>query len=337
MPSSPPVYLMDSTGVVWLIWVANNGQFQSTPTDLSTSPTYFYLLDSITSQSWAVGILPNGHLTQPIASPTPSTTTSLLFFAPNGGGWLAQIFNSVLTTTATPTGIPCTTPISTLAPNVLNRLEENVAAPVFWQLQSEIYVALEEAMNDFLLLIGRPTQAVTQVITLAPNTVWQTLPEGIFLITDLFGPQGTIRKSNIFSYDYVMPGNVSPSWENDTGPYPRRWFPIGFNMFGVHPAPESVIQLTLTGIQYPVLESIWPPTGAENVPFHHEQFLPLELYAAHYARLKELGAEAQEGMALYDEYLSLARRFTTIEDKRDPVIFSRTLGAQARVSPISKR
>ncbi len=134
-----------------------------------------------------------------------------------------------------------------------------------------------------------------------------------------------------------MPRNLSPTWENDVGDYPFRWAPLGFNMFFVHPAPANTIQLTLTGIQYPVQESTWPPSGAETIPFHHECFEALELYATHYARLKEIGLEAQEGMTLYEQYLSLARRFTTIEDKRDPVIFSRVLGAQARVSPITKR
>lgn len=337
MPSQPPVYLQDSTGVVWLIWVANNGQLQSVATTLATGPTSFLLLDTTSNQTWAVSILPNGMLSQVTTSSLPTTQKTLLFFAPNGGGWNAQIVNGVLETVSAPGGITCTTPIITLAPNVLNRLEENVASPVFWKLHTEIYDFLVEALNDMILMIGRPTQAVSLPITLVPNTVWQTLPKGIFLISDLIGPQGTIRKANLFSYDYIMPGNVTPTWENDTATYPKRWFPLGFNMFGVHPAPSTAITLTLNGIQYPVQESIWPPTGAEIVPFHHEQFEMVELYAAHVARLKEMGAEAQEGMALYDEYLLLAKRFTMIEDKRDPVLFSRTLGAQARVSPISKR
>jgi hypothetical protein len=196
---------------------------------------------------------------------------------------------------------------------------------------------LVEAMNDLLLLVGRPTQAVNQVITLAANTVWQTLPKGVFLITDLIGPGGTIRKGNLFSMDYVMSGDGSPTWENDVADYPTKWGPLGFNLFFVHPAPSTAIQLTLTGIQYPVIEQVWPFSGAETVPFHHECQLALELYASHVARLKEMGQEFQESLSLYDEYLSLAKRFTTIEDKRDGVIFSRTIGAQARVSPITKR
>jgi len=322
---------------VWLLWVANNGQFQSTKTALATAPTAFFLLDSVTPQAWSVGILPNGKLAQPSATPLPAFQETLLFFSPNGAGWNAFITNGSLATISTATGIPCTTPLTTLAPNVLNRLEENVAAPVFWQLQLEIYDFLVEALNDMILLLGRPTQAVNVPIALTPNTVWQQMPQGIFLITDLVGPQGTLRKTNLFGYDYIMAGSGTPSWENDTAPYPRKWFPLGFNMFGVHPAPASPVQLTMTGIQYPVAEAVWPPTGAENIPFHHEFFVCAELYATHIARLKELGVDAQEGVALYDEYLSLMRRMTTIEDKRDGVLFSRTLGAQARVSPITRR
>src|SRR5271166_5079560 len=211
MPSSPPVYLMDSTGVVWLLWVANNGQLQSTVTTLTTAPTSFLILDSVTPQSWSAGILPNGMLSQLVPSPTQATQKTLLFYAPNNSAWNLQIVNGVLETISTTIGIPCNTPISTLAPNVLNRLEENVASPVFWKIHTEIYDFLVEALNDMILLLGRPMQAVGLPITLAPNTVWQTLPKGIFLITDLYGPQGTIRKSNLFSYDYVMPGHNTPS------------------------------------------------------------------------------------------------------------------------------
>ena len=81
-------------------------------------------------------------------------------------------------------------------------------------------------------------------------------------------------------------------------------------MFGVHPAPTSAIQLTMTGIQYPVTESTWPPTGAETVPFHHEQFLMAELYATSIARLKEMGVDAQEGMASF-----LQRRTATFNGR----------------------
>jgi hypothetical protein len=337
MPSQPPIYLMDSSGVVWLIWVANNGQFQSTPTTLVTAPTFFLLLDSLTPQAWSVGVLPNGMLSQPIATALPTTLNSLLIFAPNGGGWLIQIFDGVLTTTATSSGIPCTTPIATLANNVLARLEEQPPTPIFWKLRTEIYDFLVEAMNDMILLLGRPTQVVSQPITLNPNSVWQNIPQGVFLISNLYGPQGEVRRTNLFAQDYVMPGRGTPTWENETAPYPYRWGSLGFNMFFVHPAPETAIQLTMTGIQYPVTQSTWPPTGAEIIPFHHELFVCAEMYATHVARLKELGAEMQEGMTLYEQYLSLMRRFTEIEDRRDPVLFSRVLGAQATVSPITKR
>jgi hypothetical protein len=42
-------------------------------------------------------------------------------------------------------------------------------------------------------------------------------------------------------------------------------------------------------------------------------------------------------MALYQSYLDGAKRLTEIEDRRDPVVFSRNLGVQVGVSQTTKR
>jgi len=230
-------------------------------------------------------------------------------------------------------------PISNLVPQVQSRLEE-FAGPTgdgeFWSIQWELRTALIEAMNDLLLLIGRPTQTVNLPFNLTPNTVWQTVPKGLLLITDIWGWGSRLRKCDLHSLDYVM-ANWTPEWENDTDPAgPTKWAPLGFNMFLVHPATSVPQTVTLTAIAYPVTDT-YPYTGAETIPYHDECLAALEAYAAHYCRLKESGSEAQQSLQLYRDYLAVAERLTQIESRRDPVIFSKSFGAAAGLDSLVKR
>lgn len=250
-------------------------------------------------------------------------------------------------------GGSCDTPISTLARNVAYRLEEDPDDVIFWDLQIEIYTALAEAMSDLLLLVGRPTQIVQQPFTLQPNTVWQSLSafgygrggygtggygggtQSFVLLTDIQGPQSPLWKVSLADMDYVQ-SSWGPDWENDVADYPQRWFPVGLTQFGIHPAVSTPVQVLITGISYPVSD-VWPYNGSQIVPFHHEFFTALEEYAAHYCRIKETGAEFKESLSLYQQYLSLAERMTQIEDRRDPLVFSKSVGGPMGVNPIQKR
>jgi len=160
----------------------------------------------------------------------------------------------------------------------------------------------------------------------------------MFLISDIWGQQNRLRKFTLFSYDYEQPGNIGSDWENDVSAAgPRSWAPVGMTMFIVHPAPSSPQTVLLDGIAYPVAETNFPYTGAETVPFHNEFYVFLEEYAAHILRIKEGTAEFQESLSLYKNYLEGAKRLTTIEDRRDPVIFSSSFGAPAGVNSHTKR
>jgi hypothetical protein len=336
MPSAPPLYLSDANGKVWLITAVGNGQLGRVPASPPLSAPASVLINDLQSgQTWALSVDVNGDIDQNEAPLTSTTTISQIPLASNSGSlYFIQITNGQLETVAG--SYACSTPISALALNVLERLEEFAppAGPTFWHLTTEIYSGLVEAMNDLMLLVGRPTQAVTQVITLTPNTVWQNLPKGIFLLTDLYGPS-MIRQASLADMDYVQ-ASWSSGWECDTAEYPLRWGAIGFNMFFVHPAPLTPIQLTMTGIQYPVLDQ-WPYTGAELVPFRHEFASAIEMYAAAYCQLKEQGNEAQQGITLYGDYLQIAKRMTELEDLRDPLIFSKSLGAPTPVERATQR
>ncbi len=229
--------------------------------------------------------------------------------------------------------------VNNLVPQVQSRLEE-MSGPTgdgeLWSIQFELRTAIIEAMSDLMLLIGRPTQEVTQQFSLAPNTCFQTLPTGVFLLTNIYGLGGDIRSVTLHDMDYVQ-SSWQSTWSNDTSASgPVRWFPMGFNMFGVHPACTVPTTVTLTGIRYATTNT-YPYLGTEPLIFHDELEAALEQYATFYCKLKETGPEVQMGLQLYKEYLAAAKRNTEIEDRRDKEIFSPSFGGGSGLDPLVKR
>jgi hypothetical protein len=228
------------------------------------------------------------------------------------------------------------TPISTLAANIQSRLEEIPGgAGQWWSAQLEIYSAIMEAQSDLLLLVGRPTQAVNIPLTLTANSVWQFVPKGYLAITDIQGAGSPLYKVNLWDLDYLQTSWGS-DWTQDVDDVARRWAPIGFNMFVVHPAPSTPQTVNVTAIQYPTSD-VWPYTGNEGVVFEDNFFQLIEEYAAFYCRIKELGGEFQEGVKLFEQYLQGAKRMTAIQDLRDPLLFTSGYGAANNINPTTKR
>lgn len=226
--------------------------------------------------------------------------------------------------------------ISTLADQVQDRLEEPAGtAGIFWLRGPEIYSGLVEAMNEMMMLVGRPTQVVSVPFTLQPNSVWQTVPKGMLCITNIQGGPSEVWKVTLQDLDYLQ-ASWGPDWEQDLGDAPMRWAPIGFNKFVIHPAIEEEQVVLITGISYPST-STWPYDGNQTVPFSDEFFVALEEYAAHYARFKEQGNEFSESFKLLQSFNQLAQVMTQIQDRRDPYIFSRATGAPMQVNPIAAR
>ncbi len=352
MPLIAPIYLVDSSGQQWQLAVTNAGILENVPVSGYPAVPYVYLNSITDGTSYQLFIVGNPPPTgffwgqaRTKSIPQGNYPTSLLVTAPNGivygiqvatvgppvlGSLTAGILQTIL-----PQAPNCNTPMSALANNVLSRLEDPTG--IFWNESFEIYTALVEAMNDLMLLVGRPTQTVGLQFNLTPNTVWQTIPKGLFLISDIWGVQSRLRKGTLYDLDYNQ-ASWDSSWENDTSiTGPTMWAPLGFTSFIVHPAPASPQTVLLDGIAYPVAETNFPYTGAEIIPFHQEFFVLLEQYAAHYARIKESTAEFQESMALYQAYLSGAERMTEIESRKDPLIFSPAFGAPAGVNSHVKR
>lgn len=229
-----------------------------------------------------------------------------------------------------------TVPISTLANNIQSRIEEQAGSNgAWWSRELEIFSAVAEAMNDLMVLVGRPTQIVSTPFTLVANQCFQTVPKGVLAITDIQGATGNLYKINLYDFDYLQTYWGS-GWTQDVGPRAKEWAPVGFNMFVVHPACSTPQTVNLTAIQYPITDT-WPYAGTETIPFHDEFFVALEEYGAFYCRFKELGLEFQEGLRLFQSYLNNAKRLTEIENLRDPLIFSSGFGGSQSANPTTMR
>ena len=162
------------------------------------------------------------------------------------------------------------------------------------------------------------------------------MPAGMLFLSNVSGVGGELRSVNLHDMDYIQSSWAS-TWSNDTSPNgPLRWFSLGFNLFGVHPAATVPTTITITGIQS-VTMNPYPYLGTEPLIFHDELEAALEQYATVYGKLKEGGAEVQNSTQLYLEYLATAERNTEIEDRRDPVIFSPSFGGGSGLDPLVRR
>jgi hypothetical protein len=224
--------------------------------------------------------------------------------------------------------------LSTLEPQVCARIEEVPGAPVFWSDELEVYSALQEAQCDLLLLVGRPDMTVSVPFSVVPNQWMQTVPAGVFAVTNLQGPSSEVWKIRLQDMDY---GLVSgPDWEQDIGDSILKWFPLGFGKFGVWPSVAQPQTVLLTGIASPIT-GLWPYPGSTPVVFEDQFFVALEKYAASYARLKEGQTEFEEGQKLYADYLANAQRMSQLQDRRDPFIWDGAVGATTVVNPTKLR
>ena len=126
------------------------------------------------------------------------------------------------------------------------------------------------------------------------------------------------------------------AWESDRAAQPARWAPIGLTQYVVHPAPLEPIQVQITGIAYPFTGG-WPPSGTVASCFHKEIDQALQLYAAAYARFKEIGDDALVGFSLYQSFLEIGQRLSAIEDRKDSLIWTRSMGVSTAPSQVSHR
>jgi hypothetical protein len=202
-------------------------------------------------------------------------------------------------------------------------------------LQYEVYPAIAEAISELLLIVGRPTQYFNSPIGINSNSCFQTMPPGVLAITNISVNGSALKKTTLRALDYTQ-ASWSSAWESDRGPVPLRWAPLGLGMFIVHPAPLQPIWANGTGIAYPFLDG-WPYSGADVSPFHKEVDQAIQMYAASYLRVKEVGQDAEIGFELYRQFQKIAQRLTVLEDRKDDLVWTQSFGAPTAPSQVSKR
>jgi len=353
MPLTTPIYLVDSPShSQWLVTCDNNAILETVPVSGQNAVPYTRVNSVTDGTSWQISVVGNPPPTgfnwgdlRATSITQDSYPTQLLVTAPNGTVYAIQVATvgpPILGTIAQgiiQTALPlapynCNTPISTLAQNVLSRLED--PSSVFWSTEFEVNAGIVEALNETILLVGRPAQTVGLQFNLTPNTPWQFVPKGVMSVTDIWGPQSRLRRGTLFDLDYSQ-SSWGSDWENDTDPAgPTMFVPLGFNMFVVHPATSVPQTVLLDGIAYPVTVP-YPYDGSQIVPFEDHFFEMFEMYSAVYCRLKESGAELQEAMPMLQNFYKLAERMTTIQDRRDPMVFSPSFGGTIGVNALKRR
>lgn len=217
-----------------------------------------------------------------------------------------------------------TSTVAEISQVALERVQDPTG--IFWSTTLEAYSAAAEAISELFLIIGRPTQQVNTLVTLVPNVVWQPMPANLLTITNIQSSGAWLKRTTLRAMDYTQ-ASWSAAWESDRGPVVKRWLPVGLKMFAVHPAPTVPVQVTVSGLQFPVIGT-YPLSGTQASPFHTEIDDALNLYAAWYMRQKECGDDFLEAKSLYTQFLQIAQRLTTIEDRRDSLVWTQTFGAQ---------
>lgn len=219
--------------------------------------------------------------------------------------------------------------ISDIEGRVLDRLEEDRISPKFWSVQNEVRPFIVEAMNEAVLITGTPEIRRTAATTLAAGNNLYELPTGAIAIATMEGPGAlSIRKCSMWDLDMKK-----STWEQDTGPVPKYWFPYGLTKFGIYPQLTQAAQVVLTTVDIPVV-SARPYTGAEIIPFTEEFDEGFEEYGAHAARVKEGGVELAQSMKEYGRFLDMMGELSKFEIRKESLRFSRTAGLPTQPSPV---
>lgn len=111
---------------------------------------------------------------------------------------------------------------------------------------------------------------------------------------------------------------------------------MGLTQWGIFPKLSADQRVVLTYIAYPVAKA---PTydGSEVLPFQDEYYQSIENYAAHVLRLKEAGQEFEVSQASYQEFLDSMQSLSRLQERRDNLVFSKTMGAALRTNVVESK
>jgi hypothetical protein len=241
--------------------------------------------------------------------------------------------------------------LSSLLPDVLGRLEENIqsGAPIFWNLDAEVYPAMVDGIFEASLITG-VVQLVNQPVTLAADTTYfslqasssgygqggygeggyggsVTVPQGIVAPLRMKAPYA-LRKSTLKGLD-----DMYPDWQQQApGTQIIAWFPLGVSGFGIFPQLEQEQIVVMDFLSCPINQPR-PLTGNETIPLQQEFTDILSKYAASILRCKEGGAEAEESEVVFSEYLEETKALSMFQQRLDSLVYTSAFGGNVKVNP----
>lgn len=173
---------------------------------------------------------------------------------------------------------------------VLRRLDEEPEDPVFWT-RSEILVLLNEGYAELNLIAHKLTSTRT-INQMSAHFI--RIPETAIAASSLAVGTRAIQKGSLEASDLNNAG-----WCGDIG-VPRRWGAVGCERIFLDRYPTSTdgTDLVLTTLDIPL-----ELDESTIIDLEAEYMLALENYAFSCARFKEGGAEFQQGLASYDDFL----------------------------------
>ncbi len=180
---------------------------------------------------------------------------------------------------------------STLISNVLLRLEENTATPIFWS-REELLTLLNEGNIELALMSGYLTCEQEQVLIGAKI---QGVPNGAMALLGVQYEGVQVERTTIEGLD-----RTTRRWDYQSGIL-SKWAPCGCTSFVIDKQPTSALLVTLQTLERPpaLIET-------DEIDLEPEYQKALEDYVFHTARFKEGGLEFQMAQAAYDDFTSKA-------------------------------
>ena len=172
---------------------------------------------------------------------------------------------------------------------VLERLEESLISPVFWS-RSEILGYINEGLFELNNIAGK--LHATDSVVVSTSNFYNTPDATVTVMHASINGKALVRTS-LEDLD-----RRDSKWESATGK-PKRWAPMGVNLFAIHPRPASGTE----SVEFEVLKV---PTlivdDATAVDLDDEFVDVIEDYGFHIARFKEGGPEFANSMSALEDF-----------------------------------
>lgn len=173
---------------------------------------------------------------------------------------------------------------------VLERVDESTSDPRFWS-RAELLQHVNDGFLELTIMCGQLTSNRTYAMVGAKV---QAVPSGAIAIMHLAYSSQVIEKSSVELFD-----RNNANWDNQSGVL-TKWAPCGLDRWFCDRQPTTAQSVVLTTLDRPA-------TLAEGttIDLDPEYVEGLEYYAFHMARFKESGAEFDQAMTAYDDFLAI--------------------------------